>query len=96
MMCSFVLQAPTKMTSSAGNECTQRKLHYHPDLPTASHSLLQLYHQNGPEDLGPKAVRTTIVPAAQRTPEQVKHHIPKTSGSCQYWRDGRLLFSLDI
>uniref|UniRef100_A0A674NPD0 TBC1 domain family member 9B n=1 Tax=Takifugu rubripes TaxID=31033 RepID=A0A674NPD0_TAKRU len=31
--------------------------HYHPDLPTARHSLLQLYHQNVAEDLGPKAMK---------------------------------------
>lgn len=49
------------MASCAGYECAQRRHHYHPDLPTASHSLLQLYHQNVPEDLGPKAVRTTIL-----------------------------------
>lgn len=55
------LQAPTNMASCAAHECSQRRHHYHPDLPTASHSLLQLYHQNVPEDLGPKAVRTTIL-----------------------------------
>uniref|UniRef100_A0A674N8J0 TBC1 domain family member 9B n=1 Tax=Takifugu rubripes TaxID=31033 RepID=A0A674N8J0_TAKRU len=57
MMCSFGLQAPTNMASCAGYECTQRRHHYHPDLPTARHSLLQLYHQNVAEDLGPKAMK---------------------------------------
>uniref|UniRef100_A0A674MRC8 TBC1 domain family member 9B n=2 Tax=Takifugu rubripes TaxID=31033 RepID=A0A674MRC8_TAKRU len=49
--------APTNMASCAGYECTQRRHHYHPDLPTARHSLLQLYHQNVAEDLGPKAMK---------------------------------------
>uniref|UniRef100_A0A7N6B860 TBC1 domain family, member 9 (with GRAM domain) n=1 Tax=Anabas testudineus TaxID=64144 RepID=A0A7N6B860_ANATE len=34
-----------------------RGRHYHPGLPTASQSLLRLYHQNAAEDLGPKAMK---------------------------------------
>uniref|UniRef100_A0A673A3Y3 TBC1 domain family, member 9 (with GRAM domain) n=1 Tax=Sphaeramia orbicularis TaxID=375764 RepID=A0A673A3Y3_9TELE len=34
-----------------------RGRHYHPGLPTASCGLLQLYHQDTPEDLGPKAMK---------------------------------------
>uniref|UniRef100_A0A8D0A4X0 TBC1 domain family member 9B n=1 Tax=Sander lucioperca TaxID=283035 RepID=A0A8D0A4X0_SANLU len=31
--------------------------HFHPGLPTASQGLLQLYQQDAPEDLGPKAMK---------------------------------------
>ncbi|KAM9741514.1 LOW QUALITY PROTEIN: TBC1 domain family member 9B [Menidia menidia] len=33
------------------------KQHYHAGLPTASRGLLQLYQQDAPEDLGPKAMK---------------------------------------
>uniref|UniRef100_A0A3P8QE15 TBC1 domain family, member 9 (with GRAM domain) n=1 Tax=Astatotilapia calliptera TaxID=8154 RepID=A0A3P8QE15_ASTCA len=33
----------------------QKARHYHPGLPTAIQGLLQLYHRDDPEDLGPKA-----------------------------------------
>uniref|UniRef100_A0A8C2WYJ4 TBC1 domain family member 9B n=1 Tax=Cyclopterus lumpus TaxID=8103 RepID=A0A8C2WYJ4_CYCLU len=42
---------------SSGSESVHRGRHYHPGLPTASHGLLQLYHQDAPEDLGPKAMK---------------------------------------
>uniref|UniRef100_A0AAQ5Y466 TBC1 domain family, member 9 (with GRAM domain) n=1 Tax=Amphiprion ocellaris TaxID=80972 RepID=A0AAQ5Y466_AMPOC len=35
----------------------QKGRHYHPGLPTASQGLLQLYHQDALEDLGPKAMK---------------------------------------
>ncbi|XP_028271359.1 TBC1 domain family member 9B [Parambassis ranga] len=41
--------------SSAGSDHKVR--HYHPGLPTSSQSLLQLYHRDAPEDLGPKAMK---------------------------------------
>uniref|UniRef100_A0A3Q1G1R6 TBC1 domain family member 9B n=2 Tax=Acanthochromis polyacanthus TaxID=80966 RepID=A0A3Q1G1R6_9TELE len=44
-------------SSSAGSECIHKGRHYHPGLPTASQGLLQLYHQDAPEDLGPKAMK---------------------------------------
>ncbi|XP_076594986.1 TBC1 domain family member 9B isoform X1 [Chaetodon auriga] len=47
----------TPLSSSAGSESVQRGRHYHPGLPTASQGLLQLYHRNAPEDLGPKAMK---------------------------------------
>ncbi|XP_070818565.1 TBC1 domain family member 9B isoform X2 [Chaetodon trifascialis] len=47
----------TPLSSSAGSESIHRGRHYHPGLPTASQGLLQLYHRNAPEDLGPKAMK---------------------------------------
>ncbi|XP_018544630.1 TBC1 domain family member 9B isoform X4 [Lates calcarifer] len=44
-------------SSSAGSESVHRGRHYHPGLPTASQGLLQLYHRDAPEDLGPKAMK---------------------------------------
>uniref|UniRef100_A0A7N8XFP4 TBC1 domain family member 9B n=1 Tax=Mastacembelus armatus TaxID=205130 RepID=A0A7N8XFP4_9TELE len=44
-------------SSSAASESVHRGRHFHPDLPTASQGLLQLYHQDAPEDLGPKAMK---------------------------------------
>uniref|UniRef100_A0A673A2T5 TBC1 domain family member 9B n=1 Tax=Sphaeramia orbicularis TaxID=375764 RepID=A0A673A2T5_9TELE len=44
-------------SASAGSESISRGRHYHPGLPTASCGLLQLYHQDTPEDLGPKAMK---------------------------------------
>ncbi|XP_068570135.1 TBC1 domain family member 9B isoform X1 [Cebidichthys violaceus] len=46
--------APSSLSS--GSESVRAR-HYHPGLPTASHGLLQLYHQDAPEDLGPKAMK---------------------------------------
>ncbi|XP_041799704.1 TBC1 domain family member 9B isoform X3 [Chelmon rostratus] len=47
----------TPLSSSAGSESVHRGRHYHPGLPTASQGLLQLYHRDAPEDLGPKAMK---------------------------------------
>ncbi|XP_051275765.1 TBC1 domain family member 9B isoform X3 [Dicentrarchus labrax] len=47
----------TPLSSSAGSESVHRGRHYHPGLPTASQGLLQLYHRDTPEDLGPKAMK---------------------------------------
>lgn len=44
-------------SSSAGAEPVQKEHHYHRGLPTASQSLLQLYHQDFAEDLRPKAMK---------------------------------------
>uniref|UniRef100_A0AAQ5YFS6 TBC1 domain family member 9B n=1 Tax=Amphiprion ocellaris TaxID=80972 RepID=A0AAQ5YFS6_AMPOC len=44
-------------SSSVGSESIQKGRHYHPGLPTASQGLLQLYHQDALEDLGPKAMK---------------------------------------
>ncbi|XP_030594989.1 TBC1 domain family member 9B isoform X2 [Archocentrus centrarchus] len=44
-------------SSSGGSESIQKGRHYHAGLPTASQGLLQLYHRDAPEDLGPKAMR---------------------------------------
>uniref|UniRef100_UPI0037E83F47 TBC1 domain family member 9B isoform X3 n=1 Tax=Semicossyphus pulcher TaxID=241346 RepID=UPI0037E83F47 len=43
--------------ASAASESAHRGQHFHPGLPTASQGLLQLYHQDAPEDLGPKAMK---------------------------------------
>ncbi|XP_030251707.1 TBC1 domain family member 9B isoform X1 [Sparus aurata] len=43
--------------SSAESESVHRGRQYHLGLPTASQGLLQLYHRNAPEDLGPKAMK---------------------------------------
>ncbi|KAF1385168.1 hypothetical protein PFLUV_G00127870 [Perca fluviatilis] len=43
--------------SSAGSDSAHRGRHFHPGLPTASQGLLQLYQQDAPEDLGPKAMK---------------------------------------
>ncbi|XP_038554837.1 TBC1 domain family member 9B isoform X2 [Micropterus salmoides] len=43
--------------SSSTAESVQRGRHYHTGLPTASQGLLQLYHRDAPEDLGPKAMK---------------------------------------
>ncbi|MEQ2219746.1 hypothetical protein XENOCAPTIV_023076, partial [Xenoophorus captivus] len=45
------------LSSSTGSDSVQKGRHYHPGLPTARQSLLQLYHRDGPEDLGPKAMK---------------------------------------
>uniref|UniRef100_A0A672GFI3 TBC1 domain family member 9B n=1 Tax=Salarias fasciatus TaxID=181472 RepID=A0A672GFI3_SALFA len=44
-------------SSAGGAESSQKERHYHPGLPTASQGLLQLYHQDTAEDLGPKAMK---------------------------------------
>uniref|UniRef100_A0A3Q1K6S2 TBC1 domain family member 9B n=1 Tax=Anabas testudineus TaxID=64144 RepID=A0A3Q1K6S2_ANATE len=49
--------SPVPSSSSAESESVHRGRHYHPGLPTASQSLLRLYHQNAAEDLGPKAMK---------------------------------------
>ncbi|XP_040903580.1 TBC1 domain family member 9B isoform X2 [Toxotes jaculatrix] len=49
--------ASVPSSSSAGSESVHRGRHYHPGLPTASQGLLQLYHRDAPEDLGPKAMK---------------------------------------
>lgn len=58
VMCHLCPQASasTPLSSFAGSESVHKRRHYHPDLPTASQGLLQLYHGDAPEDLGPKAV----------------------------------------
>ncbi|XP_038142595.1 TBC1 domain family member 9B [Cyprinodon tularosa] len=45
------------LSSSTGSDSVHKGRHYHPGLPTAKQSLLQLYHRDGPEDLGPKAMK---------------------------------------
>uniref|UniRef100_A0A8C4GGW1 TBC1 domain family member 9B n=1 Tax=Dicentrarchus labrax TaxID=13489 RepID=A0A8C4GGW1_DICLA len=59
VVCVFCRQASssTPLSSSAGSESVHRGRHYHPGLPTASQGLLQLYHRDTPEDLGPKAMK---------------------------------------
>ncbi|XP_029283098.1 TBC1 domain family member 9B isoform X2 [Cottoperca gobio] len=42
---------------AAGSDSVHRGRHYHAALPTASQGLLQLYHRDAPEDLGPKAMK---------------------------------------
>ncbi|KAM3612229.1 uncharacterized protein V6R79_004964 [Siganus canaliculatus] len=49
--------ASSSAASSAGSDSSHRGRHYHLGLPTASQSLLQLYHLDAPEDLGPKAMK---------------------------------------
>ncbi|XP_008302056.1 TBC1 domain family member 9B isoform X2 [Stegastes partitus] len=44
-------------SSSAGSESVHKGRQYHSGLPTASQGLLQLYHQDALEDLGPKAMK---------------------------------------
>lgn len=46
----------------AASDAANKNRHYHAGLPTASQSLLQLYHRDAPEDLGPKAVSTASWP----------------------------------
>ncbi|KAE8286382.1 TBC1 domain family member 9B [Larimichthys crocea] len=46
----------TPLSSSAGSESVHRGRHYHPGLPSQP-GLLQLYHRDAPEDLGPKAMK---------------------------------------
>ncbi|KAM4555975.1 TBC1 domain family member 9B isoform 1-T1 [Odontesthes bonariensis] len=45
------------VSASPGTDSAHKKRHYHSGLPTASQGLLQLYHQDAPEDLGPKAMK---------------------------------------
>lgn len=55
-------------SSSPGSESIQKARHYHPGLPTAIQGLLQLYHRDDPEDLGPKAVSTDLLSTQQYCP----------------------------
>uniref|UniRef100_A0A8C4DR30 TBC1 domain family member 9B n=1 Tax=Dicentrarchus labrax TaxID=13489 RepID=A0A8C4DR30_DICLA len=60
----------TPLSSSAGSESVHRGRHYHPGLPTASQGLLQLYHRDTPEDLGPKAVSSNEGEDERGAPER--------------------------
>uniref|UniRef100_A0A1A8BFQ4 TBC1 domain family member 9B n=1 Tax=Nothobranchius kadleci TaxID=1051664 RepID=A0A1A8BFQ4_NOTKA len=53
----FDTSPPSLIGSSVPSDSTHKGRHYHSGLPTASQSLLQLFHQNSPEDLGPKAMK---------------------------------------
>ncbi|XP_074530369.1 TBC1 domain family member 9B isoform X2 [Halichoeres trimaculatus] len=44
-------------SASAASDSVQKGQHFHPGLPTVSQGLLQLYHKDAPEDLGPKAMK---------------------------------------
>ncbi|XP_037116603.1 TBC1 domain family member 9B isoform X2 [Syngnathus acus] len=46
--------SPLAAAASSGGA---KERHYHPDVPTATQGLLQLYHKDAPEDLGPKAMK---------------------------------------
>ncbi|XP_062416437.1 TBC1 domain family member 9B isoform X2 [Pungitius pungitius] len=48
---------PSASSMSLGTESAHKMPHYHPGLSTASQGLLQLYHQDAQEDLGPKAMK---------------------------------------
>ncbi|XP_053734267.1 TBC1 domain family member 9B [Synchiropus splendidus] len=52
-------QAAHEVTSTVpgGALSSQRGRHFHPDLPTATQSLLQLFHRDTPEDLRPRAMK---------------------------------------
>ncbi|XP_063356361.1 TBC1 domain family member 9B isoform X4 [Pelmatolapia mariae] len=54
---SHLASSSVPPSSSPGSESVQKARHYHPGLPTAIQGLLQLYHRDDPEDLGPKAMR---------------------------------------
>ncbi|XP_043982523.1 TBC1 domain family member 9B isoform X1 [Gambusia affinis] len=47
----------TGVPQSAGSDSVHEGRHYHGGLPTAQQGLLRLYQQDGPEDLGPKAMK---------------------------------------
>ncbi|KAM8909479.1 TBC1 domain family member 9B isoform 1-T1 [Spinachia spinachia] len=51
------LAGPSTTSMSSGSESAHKTPHYHPGLSTASQGLLQLYHQDAREDLGPKAMK---------------------------------------
>uniref|UniRef100_A0A8C4DQ09 TBC1 domain family member 9B n=1 Tax=Dicentrarchus labrax TaxID=13489 RepID=A0A8C4DQ09_DICLA len=72
VVCVFCRQASssTPLSSSAGSESVHRGRHYHPGLPTASQGLLQLYHRDTPEDLGPKAVSSNEGEDERGAPER--------------------------
>lgn len=61
LTCSLALQESTSLLPCAGNELPQSRHHYHPGLPTATHSLLQLHQHHLQEELGPTAVRGTLL-----------------------------------
>lgn len=44
-------------SASASSDSVHKGQHFHPGLPTVSQGLLQLYHKDAPEDLGPKAMK---------------------------------------
>ncbi|XP_041653069.1 TBC1 domain family member 9B isoform X2 [Cheilinus undulatus] len=44
-------------SASAAANSNHKGQHFHPGLPTATQGLLQLYHRDAPEDLGPKAMK---------------------------------------
>lgn len=55
---SLCSQGSTGVPQSAGSDSVHEGRHYHGGLPTAQQGLLRLFQQDGPEDLGPKAVST--------------------------------------
>uniref|UniRef100_H3CLJ5 TBC1 domain family member 9B n=1 Tax=Tetraodon nigroviridis TaxID=99883 RepID=H3CLJ5_TETNG len=57
LTCPLAPQVSTILPPRAGSQPPQRRQHFHPELPTASQSLLQLYQQHLQEDLGPKAMK---------------------------------------
>lgn len=60
LTCPLAPQVSTILPPRAGSQPPQRRQHFHPELPTASQSLLQLYQQHLQEDLGPKAVGASM------------------------------------
>ncbi|KAM9795001.1 TBC1 domain family member 9B [Neosynchiropus ocellatus] len=46
-----------EVTPAVAGGASQRGRHFHPDLPTATQSLLQLFHRDTPEDLRPRAMK---------------------------------------
>ncbi|XP_061541189.1 TBC1 domain family member 9B isoform X1 [Phycodurus eques] len=45
------------LAALASSSAVPGERHYHPDVPTATRGLLQLYRKDAPEDLGPKAMK---------------------------------------
>ena len=67
------MSSSAPVSLSAGSDLAHKGRHYHSGLPTASQGLLQLYHRDAPEDLGPKAVST-------RSTEQCRYcEIPRSN-----------------
>ncbi|XP_029020603.1 TBC1 domain family member 9B isoform X2 [Betta splendens] len=56
---SLIAHSASSVPSSLSTrpESVHKGRHYHSELPTASQGLLQLYHRDAPEDLGPKAMK---------------------------------------
>ncbi|XP_041845259.1 TBC1 domain family member 9B isoform X2 [Melanotaenia boesemani] len=48
---------PLSSSAESGGNGPHKGRHYHHGLPTASQGLLQLYHHDAPENLGPKAMK---------------------------------------